>query len=126
MKRVTAEWAERGEGDFTVAQREMRTDDPLYNVVCFLCQQCAEKYLKAFLEEHDTPFENTHDLVMLLDLGAGKVPELESRKHELAYLSPFAIASRYPGIQTDRRTAEKAYEIAQQVRSIVRVKLRLP
>jgi len=125
MKRITAEWLEKAEGDFKVAQREMCTPDPVYNVVCFLCQQCAEKYLKACLEEHDIPFEKTHDLVMLLDLGTGKIRELEAMKPGLAYLSPLAITSRYPGIQTDRRTAEKAYDIAQQIRAVIRVKLRL-
>lgn len=45
MKPETTEWIEKAEGDWTVAQREMRTANPVWNVVSFLAQQCAEKYL---------------------------------------------------------------------------------
>ena len=50
MKPETTEWIDKAEGDWSVAQREMRTANPVWNVVSFLAQQCAEKYLKAFLE----------------------------------------------------------------------------
>ena len=42
MKRETDEWIERAAGDWKVAQRDMQTADPVWNVVCFLGQQCAE------------------------------------------------------------------------------------
>ncbi len=48
MKPETTEWIDKAEGDWAVAQREMRTANPVWNVVSFLAQQCAEKYLKAF------------------------------------------------------------------------------
>lgn len=56
MKPETTEWIDKAEGDWSVAQREMRTANPVWNVVSFLAQQCAEKYLKAFLEEHNIAF----------------------------------------------------------------------
>src|SRR2546421_5742031 len=41
------------EGDFATAQRELGAiQDPNYDAVCFHAQQCAEKYLKAFLQEN--------------------------------------------------------------------------
>ena len=125
MKKVTTEWMDRVEGDWKVARREIRAADPVYNIVCFLSQQCAEKHIKAFLEEHDIPFGKTHDLVVLLSLTGGRVPELEGIRSGLAYLSPFAIAARYPGVHTDRQVAERACDIAEQVRAIIREKLGL-
>ena len=53
MKPETAEWLDKAEGDWKVAQREMQAPDPVWNVVCFLAEQCAEKCLKGFLEEHN-------------------------------------------------------------------------
>lgn len=47
MKLETIEWIEKAEGDWKVALREMGTADPVCNVVSFLAQQCAEKYLKS-------------------------------------------------------------------------------
>lgn len=126
MKRATAEWIERAEGDWKVAQREMQADDPVWNVICFLTHQCAEKYLKAFLEENGILFEKTHDLVVLLNLSGGRLPELEVMRSQLAYLSPFAITSRYPGVETNQQVAEKTSQIAERVRSVVRAKLGLP
>ena len=65
MKPETQEWIEKAEGDWKVAQREMQAADPVWNVICFLAQQSAEKYLKALLEEHNIAFQKTHDLVVL-------------------------------------------------------------
>ncbi len=126
MKRATAEWIERAEGDWKVAQRERQAADPVWNVVCFLVQQCAEKYLKAFLEEQNIPFGKTHDLVALLDLTGGQLPELEAIRPQLAYLSPFAVTARYPGVQTNQQTAENTSQIAEHTRTVVRAKLGLP
>ena len=50
MKPETQEWIDKAEGDRKVARREIQTADPVWNVVCFLAQQCAEKYLWQILE----------------------------------------------------------------------------
>jgi hypothetical protein len=36
MKPETAEWIDKAEGDWKVAQREMQAPDPVWNMVCFL------------------------------------------------------------------------------------------
>ena len=126
MKPETTEWIDKAEGDWTVAQREMGAANPVWNVVSFLAQQCAEKYLKAFLEEHNIAFGKTHDLVVLLDSSGGLLPELNSQKPSLAQLSTFGIATRYPGAQADRQAAEDSMKTADSVRTVVRAKLQLP
>jgi HEPN domain-containing protein len=126
MKPETMEWIDKAEGDWKVAQREMRAADPVWNVASFLAQQCAEKYLKAFLEEHNITFGKTHDLVVLLNSSGGLLPELNSQRQSLAHLSTFGIATRYPGAQADRRATEDSMKTAENVRPVVRVKLQLP
>jgi HEPN domain-containing protein len=37
------DWLEKAEADWKVARRESAAADPVWNVVCFLAQQCAEK-----------------------------------------------------------------------------------
>ena len=50
MKPETVEWVEKSEGDWNAARQLNRVrKDPNYDGVCFHCQQCAEKYLKAKL-----------------------------------------------------------------------------
>ncbi len=60
MKLLTREWIDKSEGDFATASREIRVrKSPNYDAVCFHAQQCAEKYLKALLQESEIPFGKT-------------------------------------------------------------------
>lgn len=125
MKPETQEWIDKVEGDRKVARREIQTADPVWNVVCFLAQQCAEKYLKGFLEEYNIVFQKTHDLLVLLNSSAGSLSELDSLRPQLAHLSTFGIATRYPGTQADEEAAKDAIQITEVVRTVVRTKLGL-
>jgi HEPN domain-containing protein len=98
----------------------------VYDAVCFHAQQCAEKYLKAWLEEHNLAFPRIHDLIALLNLSGELIPELDPLKPRLAHLSVFGIASRYPGVRADRPSAEEAMTTAEEVRTVGRIKLGLP
>lgn len=126
MKPETQAWIDKAEGDWKVAQREMQAPDPVWNVVCFLAEQCAEKYLKGFLEEHNIAFRKIHDLVVLLNSSGGLLPELDPLRPQLAHLSIFGIAIRYPGAQADQQAAASAMRTAEEVRSVVRAKLGPP
>jgi HEPN domain-containing protein len=54
MTSQVAEWISKAEGDFLTAGRELRArKSPNYDAVCFHAQQCAEKYLKAVLQENE-------------------------------------------------------------------------
>lgn len=125
MKSETREWIDKAEGDRKVARREIQTTDSVWNVVCFLAQQCAEKYLKGFLEEHNIAFQKTHDLLFLLNSSGGLLSELDLLRPQLAHLSTFGIATRYPGTQADEEAAEDAIQITEVVRTVVRAKLGL-
>ncbi|MFN0080743.1 MAG: HEPN domain-containing protein [Prosthecobacter sp.] len=69
MKTATLEWIAKGEEDWSVAQSlARRRRKPVHNSVCYHCQQCAEKYLKARLEEAGVLIFKSHDLPHLLTL----------------------------------------------------------
>jgi HEPN domain-containing protein len=75
MKPITLEWIEKAEGDWITAQREYRARQrPNYDAACFHAQQCAEKYLKARLEEAGIAFSRTHNLISLLSLALAVEP----------------------------------------------------
>lgn len=109
-----------------MAQREAKAADPVWDGVCFHTQQCAEKYLKAFLEEHNIPFPKIHDLVVLFNLSGGLLSDLDPVKTQLTSLNAFSVAARYPGEWADQQDAEEATEVAEKVRTVVRAKLGLP
>jgi HEPN domain-containing protein len=69
MNALTQEWIDKAEGDFRTASREMRVRKaPNYDAVCFHCQQCVEKYLKAYLQNQGQRFRPVHNLIELLEL----------------------------------------------------------
>jgi len=121
MKPITSEWIDKAEGDFATAQRELDAiDHPNYDAVCFHTQQCAEKYLKAFLQEADITFRRTHDLSDLLNSALAVEPAWTLMTADLNALSAFAVEYRYPGESADLDEAREALEKCQKVRQIIR------
>jgi HEPN domain-containing protein/predicted nucleotidyltransferase len=125
-KPETKEWVTLAEGDWMAAQWQSQAPSPVPHVICFLAQQCAEKYLKAFLEEHNISFPRTHNLAELLDLSGGLLSELDPLRTALDELSRHGILPRYPGTTLTPQQVANALRTAEQVRAIIRAKLGLP
>ena len=98
-------------------------DVPVPDYVCFHCQQFAEKYLKAYLQEHMIEFKRKHDLLPLLKLCIPLDRDFQTIKKDLASLNRYAVIVRYPGIRIDVETAEAALQMAGRVQKFVRKKL---
>ena len=98
MNPLTLEWIQKAEGDFATAGRELRArKNPNYDAACFHAQQCAEKYLKAILQELSVPFGKSHNLIGLLDLLLSQDSAWEDIRADLEVLSVYAVGVRYPG-----------------------------
>lgn len=120
MQPLTSEWIQKAEGDLATARRELRARTaPNYDAACFHAQQCAEKYLKALLQEAVTPFGKTHNLSLLLDLLKDQYPALELLRPTLAMLSAYAVEYRYPGESADKTVARQAVKMAEEVKQLV-------
>ena len=114
-------WVEKGEHDFLAAEHMMElAGEGLTDIVSFHCQQCAEKYLKAFLLYRGVDFPKTHDLRLLLDLIPTGV-SLGLRREQVIPLNRYVIEGRYPGDWEPITVAEAQYalEMAQAVRQAV-------
>ena len=126
MKPLTREWVDKAEGDFITARRELRARKaPNYDAACFHAQQCAEKYLKARLQEEGIAFSRTHDLASLLDLLLPVEPSWAVMRSDLDRLTSYAVEFRYPGTSADKAMARSAVAVCQDVRHRVRVSLGL-
>ena len=123
MKKLTAEWVKKAEADFVIAQQSSRSEIPLHDGVCFHCQQCAEKYLKAVMEELGLTVPRTHNLVALLPLLTPHHDSLQSLRRGLDFLTRFAVDPRYPGDRTSKRQAQSALRWAERVRTDCRALL---
>ena len=118
---------QKAEGDFATAARELRARKaPNFDAACFHAQQCAEKYLKARLQEAGLAFSRTHSLTALLDLVLQVEPLWEVFRLALATLSAYAVEFRYPGESADRGEAKDAVALCRSFREHARVSLGLP
>lgn len=120
MNPLTLEWIEKAEGDYSAARQVYLGSDPVYHVICFLAQQCTEKYLKAYLQEMNIPIIRTHNLSQLLDLILPTIPEWSVWKSELSKLSEFAVDTRYPVQTPSQSDVEDAMETCEKIRDTVR------
>ena len=60
-------WIEKGDRDLLLAQDALPNLASYPDLVCYHCQQAAEKYLKALLVYHGLVVRKTHDLEELID-----------------------------------------------------------
>jgi HEPN domain-containing protein len=125
MKKATREWVRKAEADYRGALRLASADEPFHDLVAFHCQQAAEKYLKAILEELGTHIPKTHALDDLLNLVQPSYPTLASFKRGLQFLTDFAVDPRYPGTGTSKREAISALRWAGKLRDACRALLGL-
>lgn len=126
MKPSTLEWLEKAESDFQLAVALSRRRKIVFpDQQCFHCQQSAEKYLKARLEEASVLPPKTHDLKRLLALLAPIEPLWSSLSGACASLSDFAVEFRYPGDTATAKQAEEALRDARSIRQQVRLALGL-
>ena len=126
MNPLTLEWIEKAEGDFIAAMQLHRGPNPVNHVICFLAQQCVEKYLKACLQEMNIPIIRTHNLTQLLDLLLPTIPEWEAWKSGLSDLSEFAVETRYLADSPSHNDVERSMQTCEMVRQAVRTQLKLP
>jgi HEPN domain-containing protein len=110
----------KAESDYQLAARLARADEPFHDQRCFLCQQSAEKYLKALLEELGLAVPRTHLLRDLLALLLPHHPALSSLGRGLKFLTRFAVGTRYPGDKATKRQSASAFAWAGRTRAAAR------
>lgn len=123
MKRLTAAWVRKAEADLAIARRESAAKPPVHDGVCFHCQQAAEKYLKALLQEQGNAIPRTHSLHHLLALLLPQNAALKTLHRGLRTMSRFAVDVRYPEFNATKRQALAAIRWAERIRREIRTRL---
>jgi HEPN domain-containing protein len=126
MTPETTQWVRFAEEDLQGASDMAARSPPLRNLACFHCQQSAEKYLKALLQELGLVVPRTHELNDILDLLLPHDATLASLRQGLRSLTRYAVSFRYPGVRATTRRMQAALRQAERVRRELRVRLGLP
>ncbi|MBI3362389.1 MAG: HEPN domain-containing protein [Chloroflexi bacterium] len=125
MNVLVEEWVTKAEEDFSAANLAIEAIVPLPSVAAFHSQQCAEKYLKAYLTEHDIEFKPRHPLLPLRDLIEDFDPDIDDLTDDLDLISDYAVDVRYPGRGATLDEATEALAAATRVRAFIRSRLGL-
>ncbi len=106
-------WAAKAERDWLVAQKLLPEEAFYPDIICFHCQQAAEKFLKALWIHHGIMVQKTHDLPLLLNGLAKFEPAIDRAFYDRALtLNGYSVISRYPGKTDDPPPAEVAEAMA--------------
>jgi HEPN domain-containing protein len=118
------EWVEKAEADYMGAvDMNRRRKYPLPDLVCFHCQQSAEKYRKAFLIAHGATPPHIHDLEDLLAECAIYDLSLAALHPLVVELDPYSVRFRYPGASTTVAEADSALRSLRRLRRTLRKRL---
>jgi HEPN domain-containing protein len=119
---IVRSWIRKAEHDLLNARHTLATlgKNCPYDTVCFHAQQAAEKYLKALLSGLQIGFPKSHDIGELIT----RLPERRrptATADEVARLSRYAVAARYPDFEEElqRADARQALRISDKIKKSV-------
>lgn len=123
-EQASREWLNFAEMDYQSAKFLMQMHPVPLEIICYHCEQAAEKMLKGFLVYHDVDVPKTHDLSMLCELCSSIEPEFSKISGVCMDLSPYAVQVRYPfHIDLEERDVKSALSDCEIVRNFVNEKL---
>jgi HEPN domain-containing protein len=121
---IAAAWIRKAENDLLAVDNNLASAQVPFDVVCYHCQQVAEKYLKALLVSLGVQPSRTHDLLALLQDVRTYLTETPSDQIENSciILNPYAIEVRYPDNDSNPTTedCQEARSAAETVRQWAR------
>ena len=90
------EWMIIADDDFDSAKILNAADKKHMEVICYLCAQAAEKYLKCYLTYNNIMPQKTHNLVLLNDSCIEINQSFLNIKMECGFLNRYNNEIRYP------------------------------
>jgi len=119
MDKIVAHWVERAEYDLGTAKAMLDTGRYLY--VGYMCQQAAEKLLKAIIAQQNKENLPIHNLSRLVEIAEIKNHLNSEQFNFLAELTPYCIEARYGDYKEslseiiNEQKAKEIYEKAQEI-----------
>ena len=120
----SSEWLDFAYMDLSAAEHLLTMHPLPVEIICYHCEQAAEKFLKATLVQFDREPPKTHDLIQLCKLCC----EVDTRFEQLAdsciELTPYGVQVRYPSnLELDESDAVCALKECRLVQDFVCQKL---
>jgi len=122
LRQLAGEWLEKGRHDIDLAEREYKAYGHT-DLICFHCQQTAEKYLKGYLVLQGVNVGKIkkwqiHDLSRLLEKSFEFNDDFKNLKEACLKLNRYYIEPRYPmsaPIEYSRQETKEAIEYTKEI-----------
>lgn len=115
MNQETKQWIDMAVMDYSVAKHLYETFYPKpYEIICYHCQQAAEKALKGIIVEKGSVggLPKSHDLSFLMNQMKNQIDIAEKFYDYADILTPYGVAVRYPSeLFLEERHAIEAVQI---------------
>lgn len=123
---IIEEWLKRAADDELSTAAIIDDESGAPSTACFLSQQMAEKYLKAYLVAKKGEFPKIHFLDKLLDLCSQIDPIFKELTDDAVFLDEYYTGARYPGKMPDFtfKEARQAFETAKRIKKFVLQKIK--
>ena len=95
-KDVAKEWFKIAETDLSSAEFLQNMQSIPTEIICYHCQQSAEKYLKGFLSLKGEAIKRSHDLVILNKECQKYDADFETIEEDCLMLTDYGVNIRYP------------------------------
>lgn len=90
------EWTDMAEMDLTAAEYLLGMHPVPVEIICYHCEQAAEKFLKGVLVSFNIEPPKTHDLIRLCKLCCEAAKSFEQLADACVELTPYGVQVRYP------------------------------
>ena len=119
------QWLKLPEDNLRTAENIVENMRPIPDeIVCNLCQQAAEKYLKCFLFFSNVDFPKIHDLPILLKLCIDISEDFTELIKKCGFLTQYGVMPRYPhDLQITEGDVKTAIEFANSIKNFVMKKI---
>ena len=120
------QWVTIALSDYDVALHLFNSMHPKpLEIICYHCQQCAEKALKGFLFYKKVNFPKTHDLSIICEMCIEQNSDFENFFAAAKSLTIYATRLRYPSeIGLHEHHAKKALENAKAIYDFCMTKIK--
>lgn len=120
-EQLVKNWLIKAYRDLLSARELANGTDPLLDTAAYH----AEKAVKGYLLYHDTRFEKSHDVELLVSQAACIDPDFETCIEAARLLTPLAVEYRYPGdyLEPELHEYQEASEAAHTLYAFVLSKL---
>ncbi len=123
--KIVNEWLNIAEMDIASAKFLQNMHPLPIEIICYHCQQSAEKYLKGFLAFKENEVLKTHDLLVLNNLCQKYDKDFLSINEECLRLTDYGVNIRYPyPMDLNKSDMKIALKDSQKIKAFILSKIK--